>query len=229
MAFDPGRTGPLAPRLPALPSLGGQRRVGQDHGARGGRRRAKTGLCLHRRPDCAGAPEGGGSAPKQTDTLSLRRSGDTGGNAQALGRSRGGFGSKTVGACDAAGRLVDFILAPGQADELAPSPVLLNRLPKAPAWALADMACDAQVACDAQAFRSAARAMGATPVVPSRKDAKRPQPCPDHICRHRNLIERCRSRLKEWRAIATRYDKAATSYAAGIAIAATPDWFKSSR
>jgi transposase len=49
-----------------------------------------------------------------------------------------------------------------------------------------------------------------------------------YIYRHRNLIERCWSRLKEWRAIATRYDKTATSYAAGIAIAATLDWFKSS-
>ena len=47
--------------------------------------------------------------------------------------------------------------------------------------------------------------------------------------RHRNLIERCWARLKERRAIATRYDKTATSYAAGIAIAATLDWFKSVR
>ena len=85
------------------------------------------------------------------------------------------------------------------------------------------------MACDAAAFRSAAQAMGATPVVPSRKNATHPQPCPGFICRHRNLIERCRARLKERRAIATRYDKTATSYAAGIAIAATLDWFKSSR
>ena len=119
---------------------------------------------------------------------------------------------------------------PGQAHELAPSLVLLKRLPKAPAWAtehakegLADMACDAQE------FRSTAREMGAIPVVPSRKNAKHPQPCPGYIYRHRNLIERCWSRLKERRAIATRYDKTATSYAAGIAIAATLDWFKSSR
>lgn len=112
---------------------------------------------------------------------------------------------------------------PGQAHELAPSLQLLARLPKAPAWALADMACDAV------AFRSAAEAMGAIPVVPSRKNAKEKKPCPGFIYRHRNLIERCWSRLKEWRAIATRYDKTATSYAAGIALAATLDWFKSSR
>jgi transposase len=67
-------------------------------------------------------------------------------------------------------------------------------------------------------------------VAPSRKTAKHPEPCPAYICiyRHRNLIERCSSRLKEWWAIATRYDKTATSYAAGIVIAATLDWFKSS-
>jgi transposase len=85
------------------------------------------------------------------------------------------------------------------------------------------------MACDAAEFRSTARAMGAIPVVPSRKTAKQPQPRPGYIYRHRNLIERCWSRLKERRAIATRYDKTATSYAAGIAIAATLDWFKSSR
>jgi transposase len=91
-----------------------------------------------------------------------------------------------------------------------------------PAWTLADMACDAKT------FRSVVKGMGAIPVVPSRKNAEHPQPCPAYIYRHRNLIERCWSHLKEWRTIVTRYDKTATSYAAVIAIAATLDWFKSS-
>ncbi len=139
---------------------------------------------------------------------------------QALGRSRGGFGTKIVGVCDAAGRLVDFLLVAGQAHELAPSLALLKRLPEAPDWTLADMACDARQ------FRAAVRAMDAIPVVPSRRKAKDPQPCPDYIYRHRNLIERCWSRLKERRAIATRYDKTAVSFAAGIAIAAAIGWIK---
>jgi transposase len=97
---------------------------------------------------------------------------------------------------------------PGPAHELAPSPPLLKCLPKAPACAteharegLADMACDAKT------FRSAAREMGAMPVAPSRKNAKQPEPCRACICRHRNLIERCWSRLKEYRVIVIRYDK----------------------
>ncbi len=131
------------------------------------------------------------------------------------------MGTKIVGVCDAAGRLVDFVLVPGQAHELVASLALLRRLPEAPDWALADMACDARE------FRDAASAMGAIPVVPSRKSTKLPQPCPDYIYRHRNLIERCWARLKEYRAVATRYDKTALSFAAGIAIAASLDWIKS--
>ena len=72
--------------------------------------------------------------------MSLRFNREKGSNEQAIGRSRGGLSSKIVGVCDAYGRLVDFILVPGQAHELAPSLQLLARLPKAPAWALADMA-----------------------------------------------------------------------------------------
>jgi hypothetical protein len=72
--------------------------------------------------------------------------------------------------CDAYGRLVDFVLVPGQAHELAPSLSLLKRLPKAPTWALADMACDAAE------FPAAAKTMGATPVVPSRRNAKQKHP-----------------------------------------------------
>ena len=80
--------------------------------------------------------------------MSLRLTRDVADEGEALGRSRGGLGTKIVGVCDAAGRLVDFLLVPGQAHELAPSLTLLHRLPDAPSWVLADMACDAR------AFRS---------------------------------------------------------------------------
>jgi transposase len=153
--------------------------------------------------------------------LSLRFTRNIADRCEALGRSRGGLGTKLVGVCDAAGRLLDFLLVPGQAHELAPSLTLLRRLPDTPSWVLADRACDAA------AFRAEMLSAGAIPVVPSRRGAKDPQPCPDYIYRHRNLIERCWSRLKERRAVATRYDKTATSYGATVAIAASLDWIKS--
>jgi hypothetical protein len=102
--------------------------------------------------------------------LNLRFNRREGSNQQATGRSRGGLSSKIAGVCDAYGRPVDFVLVPGQAHELAASLQRLKRLPKAPAWALADMACDAAE------FRSVAKAMGAAPVVPSRRNARQRQP-----------------------------------------------------
>src|SRR3954467_7126749 len=221
MAFDPGRTWRLAPCLSAVPPLGGQRGMGQDHGPSGGAEGTATGAGLRRRHHHARPSKGVRCAAWPSAVLSLRFIRNVADRVEALGRSRGGLGTKVVGVCDAAGRLVDFLLVPGQAHELAPSLTLLRRLPDAPSWVLADRACDAS------AFRSEMRAMGAIPVVPSRRGAKDPQPCPDYIYRHRNLIERVWSRLKERRAVATRYDKTATSYAACIAIAASLDWIKS--
>jgi len=42
--------------------------------------------------------------------------------------------------------------------------------------------------------------------------------------RHRNVVERCFNRLKQWRGIATRYDKKATNYEGGILLAALILW-----
>ena len=114
-----------------------------------------------------------------------------------------------------------IVLVPGQAHELAPSLQLLKRLPKAPAWTLADMACDAGFARPRERWCDPGRAVA--------QGHAGTAACPAYIYRHRNLIERCWSRLKERRAVATRYDKTAISYAAGIAIAATLDWLKYSR
>ena len=43
--------------------------------------------------------------------------------------------------------------------------------------------------------------------------------------RLRNLVERAFCRLKDWRRIATRYDKLATNYAAAVAIAIAVIWW----
>lgn len=45
--------------------------------------------------------------------------------------------------------------------------------------------------------------------------------------RGRNVVERCFNRLKQWRGVATRCDKTAGSYHAGVCLAATLDWMKS--
>ena len=71
-------------------------------------------------------PGPGPATPRPKTRLSLRLT--RGSRSEALGRSRGGLGTKIIGVCDAVGRLVDFLLAPGQAHELTPSLTLLHRL-----------------------------------------------------------------------------------------------------
>ncbi|GIH89366.1 IS5 family transposase [Planobispora rosea] len=44
------------------------------------------------------------------------------------------------------------------------------------------------------------------------------------IYKRRNVVERCFNRLKQWRGIATRYDKTAESYQAAVTLAALLMW-----
>ena len=59
---------------------------------------------------------------------------------EALGRSRGGYGTKACVIADGLGRAVALILAPGQAHELPHAVPLLDRLPGVPKWVVADEA-----------------------------------------------------------------------------------------
>ena len=66
---------------------------------------------------------------------------------------------------------------------------------------------------------------GTLPVIPNNPTRKSPHPFDDDAYRQRNLIERMFRRLKDWRRIATRYDKLATNFAAAIAIAVVIIWW----
>ena len=143
------------------------------------------------------------------------------GNAQAhaLGRSRGGYGTKAHVLADARGRAIAFALTPGQAAELPQAEGLLACLPGTPLWAVADRGYSSH------ALREAIRDLGSTPAIPTRK-IEAPVRCRDWIYRHRNRVERLWSRLKEWRCVATRYEKTAASFLGVLSLAAAFDWIK---
>ncbi|GAA3353023.1 hypothetical protein GCM10017744_004520 [Streptomyces antimycoticus] len=52
----------------------------------------------------------------------------------------------------------------------------------------------------------------------------RPPAFDKHVYKRRNVVERCFNRLKQWRGIATRYDKTAESYQAAITLASLLMW-----
>jgi transposase len=120
---------------------------------------------------------------------------------------------------DAAGRAVAFKLAPGQAHELPQAVPLLERLPDVPGWVVADRGLSSH------AFREHIWNLGARPAIPPKAN-EAPVACPPWIYHNRERVERLWGRLKEWRAVATRYEKTARSFLGVLCLAATLDWIK---
>mgnify|MGYP000986469244 CR=1 FL=1 len=73
---------------------------------------------------------------------------------------------------------------------------------------------------DTNAIRAAVAAQGAQVVIPSTTSRRAPIPYDQVAYRARNLVERLWCRLKDWRRIATRYDKLARNFLAAAMIAA---------
>lgn len=77
---------------------------------------------------------------------------------------------------------------------------------------------------DRNAIRAAVQTQGAEVVIPSTRSRKTAIPYDRDVYRVRNLVERLWCRLKDWRRIATRYDKLAANYMAGVFLAAITLW-----
>ena len=86
-----------------------------------------------------------------------------------------------------------------------------------------------RVVCDrgysSAAWREAIRTAGAEPVVPAQPT--HPPVAYDRAAyRRRSRVERLWGRLKEWRAVATRYEKTASSFLGVLHVAAMMDWLR---
>ena len=194
-----------------LHPLGARRRLGAvarprpgagcptRYGLLGWHERART-------PESGGCRQKGGSAAER-DTR------------EALGRSRGGYGTKACVIADGLGRAIAFRLASGQAHELPHAVPLLDQLPGVPKWIVGDRGYTSH------AFREHIWTMGARPAIPPQRH-EAPVACPDWIYNNRHHVERLWARLKEWRAIATRYEKTAASFMGVLCLAAALDWLK---
>ena len=78
---------------------------------------------------------------------------------------------------------------------------------------------------DADSLRNWLKARRVKPVIPSSRARTVPYPYNRRAYCRRNVIERLFCRLKNWRRIATRYDRLANNYLAGVAlVAAVTEW-----
>ena len=112
-----------------------------------------------------------------------------------------------------------FALAPGQAHELPLAPGLLDGLPGMPGWIVGDRGYASND------LRDLIWTMGARPAIPAKRNDA-PVACRSWIYSNRHRVENLWARLKEWRAVATRYEKTARSFLGILCLAATADRLK---
>ena len=139
------------------------------------------------------------------------------GEDQAIGRSRGGLGTKIHTMVDALGNPLGFHLTGGEVHDLVGADHLL---PDMQAGVLiADKAFDA----DERVIKPLAAA-GKAAVIPPKANRRSPRAFDRDLYKARHLIENFFAKLKQFRAIATRYDKTARNFLAAIHLAAAAFW-----
>lgn len=136
---------------------------------------------------------------------------------QAIGRSRGGLSTKIHTLVDALGNPIGFHLTGGEAHDLVGADALLPDMRAN--MLLADKAFDA----DERVIKPLTAA-GKTAVIPSKANRKQPRAFDRDMYAARHLIENFFAKLKQFRAIATRYDKTARNFLAAVHWVASVIW-----
>jgi transposase len=119
---------------------------------------------------------------------------------------------------DAEGKPRALLLSPGHTHDIMLAPALV-----AAAGPIKRLIADK--AYDANSLRNLLAGQKAKAVIPSTASRNQPIPYNKAAYRQRNVIERMFARLKDFRRIATRYDKLARNFLAGALIVATVVWW----
>jgi transposase len=137
-----------------------------------------------------------------------------------MGRSRGGLTTKIHALVDADGRPIGIDLTPGQAHDSKMAEPMLKDIGKGTIL-LADRAYDTN------ALRDFAKEKRAWANIPAKQNRKESFPFSSWVYRQRNLVERFFNKLKQFRGIATRYDKDPQNFLAAVKLLATRIWIRS--
>ncbi|MDH6108105.1 transposase [Kitasatospora sp. MAP12-44] len=163
--------------------------------------------------------------------------------AAELGRSRGGLTTKTHLAAERQCRPLSFVLTPGQAADSPRFIPVIERIkvrvpvgrPRTRPDAIAG-----DKAYSSRANRAYLRRRRIKAVIPEKVDQAanrrkkgsrggRPVTHDADLYKDRNTVERCINKIKEWRGLATRYDKTPDSYLAGLHLRGAVIWLRSLR
>jgi transposase len=135
---------------------------------------------------------------------------------QEIGRSRGELTTKLHVAVDALGNSPRVILSAGKIADIEQATALIQDQPAE--FIVADKGYDSN------AFVTIITEQGSHAVIPPRSNRLNPRSFDRHIYKSRNLIERFFARIKQFRRIATRYDKLASSFLSFVHLACAIVW-----
>jgi len=151
------------------------------------------------------------SRPPVCRRVKKKWDGSGGQDDQALGRSRGGFGTKIHGSFDGLGHPVELLVTAANASDITQAEALLAD--HEPEVVIADKGYDKKSLVEQIESR------GAQAVIPTQKDRKDQRPVDPHLYKERNLCERFWSKVKQLRRVATRYEKKAANFLAFVEVA----------
>jgi transposase len=113
---------------------------------------------------------------------------------------------------------VRFQLTAGQRGDAPQALTLIEGLPAEVVMA--------DTAYDSDQIRKAVAEKGALAVIPNNPSRAKKHPLDAHLYAQRHLVECCFSRLKQFRRVATRFEKTARNYLAVVTLAAIILWLR---
>jgi transposase len=130
-----------------------------------------------------------------------------------IGRTKGGLNSKLHALCDDKGRPIVLCLSEGQLSDHVGAKLIYPTMPNVKVL-IGDKGYDSDE------FRDALKARKIKACIPPRSNRKAPSTYSKTLYKRRHKIENMFAKLKDWRRIATRYDRCAHTFMSAICIAA---------
>lgn len=149
---------------------------------------------------------------------SIRLAQGGGQHRQAPGRSRGGFTSRLHARADAPGNPVSFFPAGGECADIS----VARQLPEG----VRDCTVIADKGHDSEPLVQLPEAGGCTAVIPPRSNRETPRRHDRHPYKERHLAECFFSKIKEYRRVATRYEKLSQTFLSFVYLAASMIWIR---
>ena len=135
-----------------------------------------------------------------------------------IGRTKGGLNSKLHAVINEQGKPIIMTLTAGQVSDHLGAKIMYPKLPQANVL-IADKGYDSDE------YRAALKAKRIEACIPPRRGRRSPPNYCKNTYKQRHKVENAFSRLKDWRRIATRYDRCADLFFAAITIATIIIWW----